>query len=136
MKISPYLSFNGECAEAFRFYEKCLGGKVAFSMTHGESPMAEQTPVDQRNRIMHTTLMVGDQALSGSDAPPQHHSKKQGFCVSLDVKTVEEAERVFQALSEKATIQMPIQETFWAQRFGMLIDQYGTPWMINCSKPM
>ena len=136
MTISPYLSFNGDCAKAFQFYEKCLGGKIVFTMTWGQSPMAAQTPADQHDRVMHTTLKVGDQTFSGADAPPDRHRKPHGFCVALEIPAAEEADRVFQALSENGTVQMPMQETFWALRFGMLIDQFGTPWMINCGKPM
>lgn len=136
LQINPYLAFNGQCEEAFKFYEKILGGKIVFMMTHGESPMAGQTPPDQHKRIMHTTLKVGDQVLAGADAPPDHYKKPQGFCVALGIKDAADAERIFTGLSEKAQVQMPLQETFWALRFGMLIDQYGTPWIINCEKPM
>ncbi len=136
MKVQPYLTFNGQCKEAFQFYEKCLKGKIQFMMTNGESPMAEKTPPDQRNRIMHVSLAVGDQTIAGADAPPQYYSKPQGFSVALNVPDQAEAERVFQALSDGATVQMPIQETFWAKRFGMLVDRFGTPWMVNCEKPM
>jgi PhnB protein len=135
MKINPYLAFNGQCEAAFKFYEKCLGGSIVFMMTYGDSPMAGQTPPDQHQRIMHATLAIGDQVLAGADAPPDHYRKPQGFCVSLDLQDAVEGERIFTALSENAVVQMPIQETFWALRFGMLIDQFGTPWMVNCSKP-
>jgi len=136
MKINPYLSFNGNCKVAFEFYEKCLGGKITFIMTYGESPMAAQTPPDQQGRTMHVTLTVGDQTLAGADAPPQFFNETHGMCVSLDVAEPAEAERIFKELSEGGQVQMPIQETFWAQRFAMFRDRFGTPWMINCSKPM
>ena len=136
MRVNPYLSFNGQCEAAFKFYEKCLGGKIQMMMTYGESPMAKESPPDYQKKIMHTTFALGDQLLHGADAPPGYYSKPQGFSVSLDIPDVAEAERVFNALAEKATVMMPMQETFWAQRFGMLVDQFGTPWMINCSKPM
>lgn len=136
MQINPYLSFNGQCEAAFKFYEKCLNGKVIFKMTNGESPMAEQAGPDQKDKIMHITMQVGDRVLQGADAPPQYYSKPEGFSVCLDIKEPAEAERVFNALAEKADIKMPIQETFWAQRFGMLVDQFSIPWMVNCSRPM
>ena len=136
MKINPYLSFNGNCKEAFEFYAQSLGGKIVFIMTNGESPMAAQTPPDQLGRIMHVTMMVGDQTLAGADAPPQYFSVTHGMCVSLDIADPAEAERVYAALSEGGQIQMAIQETFWAQRFAMFRDRFGIPWMINCSKPM
>ncbi len=134
MKLNPYLSFNDECEAAFKFYEQCLGGKIDAMMTYGESPMAEQTPPEKLDKIMHASLMVGDTVLMGSDAPPQFFEKPQGFSVSLIFDDVVEAERIFNALAENGTVQMPIQETFWAARFGMLIDRFGTPWMINCDR--
>ena len=135
MKITPYLTFNGRCEEAFKFYEKSLGGKIQMMMTYGESPDGAKTPPDLRNRILHVTLTVGDQVLQGSDAPPQYASKPQGFSVSIGLKDPVEAERIFKALAENGTVKMPFQETFWAQRFGMLIDRFDIPWMINCEKP-
>jgi PhnB protein len=131
MHLNPYLNFNGNCAAAFKFYEKNLGGKIAMMMTFGESPMAEQVPADWRGKVMHARMMIGDFVLMGSDAPPDRHSPMKGFCVSLSVDGVADAEKVFKALSEKGSVQMPIQKTFWAERFGSLVDQFGTPWMVN-----
>lgn len=136
MKISPYLSFNGNCDAAFKFYEKCTSGKITFRMTYGESPMAAQTAAEARDRIMHVSLQIGSNEIMGADAPPQYFSQPQGFSVSMQVDTPAEAEQLFNALSENGQVRMPLQETFWAQRFGMFIDQFGIPWMINCHKPM
>lgn len=132
MKLNPYLSFNDECKAAFKFYEQCLGGKIDTMMTYGESPMADQTPTDKLDKIMHASLIVGDTVLMGSDAPPGFLEKPQGFSVSLVFTAPEEAERIFNALAENGTVRMPIQETFWSPRFGMLTDRFGIPWMINC----
>jgi PhnB protein len=135
MQVNPHLAFNGQCEAAFKFYEKCLGGKIVFMMTYGDSPMAEQLPADWSKKIIHATLALGDQRLTGADEPADRYKKPQGFSVSLNIGAVAEAERIFQALSESGAVQMPLQETFWALRFGMLVDQFGTPWMINCGKP-
>ena len=135
MRLNPYLIFNGQCEAAFKFYEKCLGGKIEMMMTHGDSPLAEQTPPGWRKKILHATLTVGDHVLSGGDAPPGQYQKPQGFEVQLNVDAAAEAERIFDALADKGVVQMALQETFWALRFGMLVDQFGTPWMINCGKP-
>jgi PhnB protein len=135
MKLNTYLSFNDECEAAFKFYAQCLGGKIDAMMTYGESPMAEQTPPEKLDKIMHASLMVGDTVLMGSDAPPQFFEKPQGFSVSLIFDDAVEAERIFNALAENGTVQMQLQETFWAARFGMLVDRFGTPWMINCDLP-
>ena len=135
MQLISYLNFGGQCEAAFKFYAKCLGGKIEAMMTHEGTPAAGQVPADWRNKIVHARLSVGDQVLMGSDAPPSHFQKPQGFSVNIQVKDPAEADRIFHALGEngRATI-MPIQETFWAKRFGMLVDQFGTPWMINCEK--
>lgn len=131
MDITPYLAFNGQCEKAFRFYERALNGKIDFMMTYGDSPMASQTTPDQQGRIMHATLKVGERRIQGADTPAQQFSKPQGFCIALSVDSPEEAERVFSALSEGAQVQMPLQQTFWSPRFGMLTDQFGQPWMVN-----
>jgi len=132
MPLNPYLWFNGQCETAFKLYEKVLGGKIEGMMTHGESPMADKVSADWRKKIIHARLTVGDDVLMGSDAPPEHYQKPQGFSVSFAVNKTDEAERIFKALSEQGSVQMPLQQTFWAKRFGMCVDQFGIPWMINC----
>jgi len=135
MQLNPYLHFDGKCEEAFRFYEKCLGGKIVALMRHRGSPMEAQTPPEWLDKIMHVRLAVGDTVLMGSDAPPQFFQPMQGFAVTLVIQDPAESERVFRALAEGGTVRMDIQETFWARRFGMLVDRFGTPWMINCERP-
>ena len=135
MQLNPYLSFNGQCETAFKFYERCLGGKIVAIMTYGGSPMEQQTPAEWRNKVMHARLTVGDDVLMGSDAPPDRYEAAKGISVTLNIDNPADAERTFHALAQNGTVQMPIQETFWAARFGMLVDQFGTPWMINCEKP-
>ena len=135
MRLNPHLTFNGQCEAAFKFYEKYLGGKIMFMMTYGDSPMAEQTPPDWRKKIIHATFALGDHLLQGADVPTERYQKPQGFSVMLDVGDAAEADRIFNSLAERGTVQMPVQETFWALRFGMVVDQFSTPWMINCGKP-
>jgi len=134
MQVNPYLSFNGQCEAAFKFYEQCLGGKIEFLLTYGESPMADKTPPESQKAILHASLSVGSQILMGCDTPPDRYEQPKGLWVSLGVKDPAEAERIYAALSENGQVFMPIQETFWAQRFGMAIDRFGIPWMINCEK--
>ena len=134
MKLNPYLLFDGQCETAFEFYEKILDGKIEAMMTHEGTPAAEQVPAQWRKKILHARLIVGDQMLMGSDAPPDRYEAMKGFSVAIGVNDPKEAERIFRALAEGATVQMPIQETFWAVRFGMLVDRFGTPWMINCAR--
>jgi len=135
MRIDPYLLFKGNCEEAFKFYAKVLGGKIEAMMTHEGTPAAEQTPPEWLKKILHARLVVGDQVLMASDAPPGHQEPMTGFSVTVETSKEADAERVFGALSEGGLVKMPIQKTFWAERFGMLVDRFGTPWMINCSPP-
>jgi PhnB protein len=134
MKLNPYLAFDGQCRDAFEFYARALGGKIAFIQTIGESPMAKSMPADAHGRVMHVTLHVGDQVLQGSDAPPGQFSKPAGFTVALHFDDPAEGERAFNALAHNGNVQMPFQATFWAKGFGMLIDQFGTPWMVNAGQ--
>jgi len=135
MKLNPHLAFNGQCEAAFKFYEECLGGKITFMMTYGDSPVAEQTSPARRTKILHATVALGDDRLTGADVSPESYQEPQGFSVSLQIGDAAEADRIFKALAENGAVQMPVQETFWALRFGMLVDQFGTPWIINCGKP-
>lgn len=134
MKLNPYLMFNGQCKAALKFYEQCLGAKIEAMMTYGESPMAEQTPPESRNNIMHAQFTVNNQDLMGADSPPEQYEEPKGFSVLLGIDNPAEAERIFHALAENGTVQMPLQKTFWAAHFGMLVDQFGIPWMINCDQ--
>lgn len=135
-QLSTHLIFDGRCEEAFRYYEKCLGGKITFLSKWGEHPgAAENMPACWGEKVLHATLTVGERALAGADAPPPHYSKPQGFYVIFETSEPAEAERVFNALAEGGTVQMPMQETFWALRYGSAIDRFGIPWEINCGKP-
>ncbi len=133
MQMSPYLLFNGQCEAAFKAYAECLGGKIEAMIPHAGSPAEQQVPAEWRNKILHARLTVGNEVLMGSDAPPGRYEEPKGFSVSLEVKDPAEADRIFNALAENGSVRMPIQKTFWAERFGMLVDRFGTPWMINCS---
>ncbi|HEY7298088.1 MAG TPA: VOC family protein [Xanthobacteraceae bacterium] len=136
MQLNPYLMFKGDCEAAFKFYEKALGGKAEIMMHYEDSPAADHVPPEWRSKIMHARLTVGDHVLMGSDPPPAQQDSMKGFSVTLSVSEAAEADRIFNALAENGSIKMPIGETFWALRFGMLVDRFGTPWMINCEKPM
>lgn len=136
MRLIPYLSFDGQCREAFDFYAAALGGRLPGPpMTYGESPMCGEMPPESRHLVMHVQLEVDGATLMGADGPPPHGARGN-TCINVDEPTVEEAERVFAALSEGGQVQMPIAETFWAERWGALTDRYGKPWMVNCMKRM
>jgi PhnB protein len=132
VQMNPYLTFNGNCEAAFTFYQKVLGGTIDAMITHEGAPAAMQVPPEWLKKIMHARLVIGERVLMGSDAPPTHYEPMKGFSVTLGIDTPAEAERVFNALAENGTVRMPLEKTFWAERFGMLTDQFGTPWMINC----
>lgn len=136
MHIRPALNFNGQCEEAFRTYERVLGGSIEGFFRYGDSPMADRVGKDWSGKIMHVTMHIGDQVVIGADAPGDQFQKPQGFSVCIDLGDESEAERVYRDLSEGGQIQMALTETFWAKRFAMFIDRFGTPWMINASKPM
>ena len=134
MKLNPYLAFDGKCREAFEFYEKALGGKIVFMQSYGESPMASSMPPETHGRIMHVTLQLGDQSLQGADAPPGQFSTPAGFSVAAHFDDESEGERVFNALGQGGEVKMPFQPTFWAKGFGMVIDRFGTPWIVNAGQ--
>lgn len=136
MNLQPYLNFRGQCEEAFRFYERVLGGKIVGMHTFANSPMASQVPPEWAGKVMHVGMQVGNGMLLGSDPPPDRFHGMHGFAVCIEIEEVAEAERVYGALSEGGQIHMPLGETFWAFRFAMFVDRFGTPWMINVTKPM
>ncbi|HEU5049299.1 MAG TPA: VOC family protein [Gemmatimonadales bacterium] len=131
MQIATYLNFDGNCEEAFRFYERLLGGKIEFILSHGDSPIADQVPEAWHPRVMHARLAVGDQLLLASDCPPESYEPPRGIFVMLNVDDATEAERVFRGLEEGGRATTPFGETFWADRFGMVVDRFGIPWMVN-----
>ncbi len=131
IQLNPYLNFNGNCETAFKFYEQCLGGKIEAMIPHAGTPAEQHTPPEWRDKIMLARLVVNGEALMASDAPPEHYQKPNGFYVSIQLQDPAEADRIFNALADQGTIRMPIQQTLWAARFGMLVDRFGIPWMIN-----
>ncbi len=147
MDLNTYLFFDGQCEDAFRLYEKVLDGRITGLMRYADVPSGPPA-FKGSNRVIHVSLRVGDRVLMGSDTSPggldpmpsgqrpEEHKTPQGFRANVTVDTAAEAERIYHALAEGGAIAMPMGETFFAQRFGMLTDKFGTPWMITCLKPM
>ena len=135
MQLDAYLHFNGNCEEAFKFYEKALGGKNIHKVTYGEAPAEAQSSPDFRNKIMHIRMEVNGRVLMGSDVPADRYQPPQGFSLSLSTKDPAEADRVFNEISKNGNVIMPIQKTFWSPRFGMCTDRFGIPWMVNTEQP-
>ena len=132
LQLNPYLNFNGNCRDAFTCYEQVLGGTVEELKTYGDTPMCDQFPAEMKDRIAHVRLRVGDFMLMGSDTPPQYFRPPQGISNCLNVQKPEEAQRIFNALADNGTINMPLEKTFWAKQFGELTDRFGIRWTINC----
>jgi PhnB protein len=132
--FTTYLNFPGTCAEAFRFYERCFGGKIEFMQTFGESAMKDSVRPEEHGLVMHATLKVGADTLMGSDAPPDRYEAPQGIYVSVHPKTYADAERIVNELSAGGNVEMPFQKTFWSPGFGMTRDRFGIPWMVNCDQ--
>jgi PhnB protein len=135
MQLNPYLTFNGNCEEAFKAYHRILGGEIIAMIPHEGTPAECNVPAEWRKKIIHARLVGNGMVLMGSDAPPDRYQPMQGFSVTLNIKDPDEAERVFNALAKEGTVRMPLGETFFAIKFGMLADKFGTPWMVVCEKP-
>ncbi|MGN8078508.1 VOC family protein [Variovorax sp. 22077] len=135
--IHAYLTFDGNAAEAMRFYEKTLGGTMQMMMTVGDAPDTEQFPPEAKKRLMHASLAYGGGILMASDSMPgQPYQGMKGFGVALTIETVAEARRVFDAFADGGHVGMPFEKTFWVEGFGMVTDRFGTPWLINGGKPL
>lgn len=129
MQLDIYLNYGGNCEEAFRFYEQHLGGKIVMLMKHGEAPDS-RVPPEWKDRVLHAHMELGGTALTGADIPPDRFQPMRSAYLSLTVDSTEEAERVYALLSEGGAIFMPMEETFFAFRFAMLRDKFGTSWML------
>jgi PhnB protein len=135
MKLYTYLNYGGNCAQAFRFYEEHLGAKITMMVTHGQQPDPSGVSPDWKDAILHARLELGETLLLGADVPPARFQPMRSAYLSLSVDTTEEAERIYAVLSEGGQIFMPMEETFFAFRFAMLRDKFGTSWMLLHERP-
>ena len=135
MQMTTYLSFRGQCEEAFSCYEATLGGRLGPIFRYLGTSLASQVPADWQDKVMHGSVTVGGQVFMGGDVAPERYESPRGFSLSLHLDNTAQAERVFQQLATDGTIVMPLEKTFWAARFGMLVDRFGMPWLINCGMP-
>ena len=132
--VQPYLFFGGRCEEALEFYQRALGAEVDMLMRHSESPEAPPPGMlspGWENKIMHTSFRVGETTVMASDGCSAEEGNFNGFRLSLTLPTESDAERVFAALSQGGTVQLPLTKTFWSPKFGMLTDRFGLGWMIT-----
>lgn len=135
MKLHTYLNYGGNCAQAFRFYEQHLGGKISMMMTHAEQPSPQNVPPERSKDILHARIEIGGTILSVADVPPERFHPMRSAYLTLNVDSIDEAERIYALLSDGGDIFMPIEETFFAFRFAMLRDKFGTSWMIVNERP-
>jgi len=132
--INVYLTFDGNCRQAMEFYKTCFGGEL-FTLPFSEGPPELKLPKKSKNRILHSKLVSGGVELMASDAMPGMKFKRgNNFSVSVDCDTREELERIFAAVGKRGKVTMPLQDTFWGARFGMIADKFGISWMLNLEK--
>jgi len=135
MRLYTQLNFGGNCREAFHFYAEHLGGKITFMMTRGEAPAPDPAPAGPQDAIIHARMTIGETELIGNDVPPEIFKPMRSAYLYLAVGSPKEAERVYGLLAEGGQIYMPMAETFFASRFGMLRDRFGTAWTIIHERP-
>lgn len=132
MEVNPYIMFGGNCEEALKFYEQAVGAKLDAVMKVAGSPAAEHMPPDWGDKVLHARFSIDGNVLMASDAPPGQFSQPQGFSLSLALNDTAKGQELFNKLAEGGTVQMPFGPTFWAKGFGMCVDRFGIPWMVNC----
>jgi PhnB protein len=130
-QLDSYIFFDGNCADAMRFYHRTLGGELQKMMTYEESPDPRQCPPGSAGRIMHACLVLDGRMLMASDSPAGMHKPMGGFALALNYPTADEARRIFDQLAEGGSVMMPMARTFWTEAFGMVTDRFGTPWMVG-----
>ncbi|MBV9330222.1 MAG: VOC family protein [Alphaproteobacteria bacterium] len=136
MHVAAHLNFSGNCEEAFRYYEKHLGGQILAMVPHEGTPAAEGVSAEWRGKIIHARMRIGSSEILGADSPAGRYEKPKGFSVTLLTESVGEADRAFASLADGGTVQMPIGQTFFSKRFGVVTDRFGIPWMVNCDQPV
>jgi PhnB protein len=136
MKLHTYLNYGGNCKQAFEFYQEHLGGKITMMMTHADQPGPNQTPTEWKDAILYARMTIGETEIMANDVPPERFQPMRSVYLSLSVDSIDEAERVHALLADGGEIFMPMQETFFAHRFSMLRDKFGTSWMIIHQRPM
>ena len=136
MRLHTYLNYGGNCADAFRLYERHLGGKITMMMKHGESPDQSQVRPEWKDAVLHARMTLGGTEISAADVPPDRFQPMRSAYLSLSVDSTAEAERVYGLLTDGGQVFMPMQETFFASRFAMLRDKFGTSWMLLHERPV
>jgi PhnB protein len=132
MTMNPYLSFKGDCEAAFKYYEQHLGGEMGAIFRYGGTPLSGSVPEDWPDKVMHGSITIGGQTLQAADVSAAQYETPQGFLLTLQIKSTADAERMFKALADGGQVRTPLEQTFWAERFGVVTDRFGVPWIVNC----
>jgi PhnB protein len=132
MQMTVNVGFKGQCEAAFRLYEQCLGAEPGGMFRYAGSAMADQVPADWQDKVMHGSVKIGDLVLMGGDVAPDRYEEPKGFALSLQITDAAEADRIFGELARDGKVVVPLEKTFWAERFGQVVDRFGVPWLINC----
>jgi len=132
MEMTTYLTFKGDCEAAFGLYQRCLGATLGGIFRYAGTPYADQVPGDWQDKVMHASVAIGNQVLMGADVAPERYEAPKGFSLSLQLNDAGDAERIFGELSAGGTVKTPLEKTFWAERFGVVVDRFGITWLINC----
>ncbi|MDB5503354.1 MAG: Glyoxalase/bleomycin resistance protein/dioxygenase [Tardiphaga sp.] len=133
MQINPYVHYNGNCEEALNFYVKAIGAKIDVLMHVEGSPAAAHMPPEMAKKVLHSQFSIDGEVVMASDAAPEYFRQPQGFSISLNMEDPAEGEKIFHALADGGTVLMPFGATFWSKGFGMCVDKFGIPWMVNCA---
>ena len=136
MKLNTYLNYGGNCAEALRFYETHLGGKIGMLMTYDQMPGQSDIATQMKGKVLHANLTIGGTELMASDVPPDRFQPMRSVYICMSVESDAEAERIYKILTDGGEVFMPMQETFFATKFGQFRDKFGTSWMVIHEKPM
>lgn len=132
MQVQPYLFFHGRADEAIAFYQRAVGAQLGVLMRYEEAPGPTPVPDGWQDKVMHASLQIGETEVFLSDGRGEHNAAFNGFSLHLTLRSVVAAEQAFAALAEEGRVEMPLEKTFWAQRFGMLTDRFGVGWMVSC----
>ena len=132
MQLDTYLFFNGDCEAALALYQAAFGAQITTLVRFRDAPEGANILAEWQDKIMHGSITLGDQTLMGADIAPEQYETPKGFSISLQIKSTADAERIFQDLAKEGRVVMPLEKTFWAERFGMVVDRFGIPWLINC----
>jgi PhnB protein len=135
LKMDTSLHFAGDCEAAFKLYERCLGAKIVYLLKWGEVPAAAEVSAEWHDKVFYGRITIGGHDLVGGDQPPKQYQRPQGCSLVLSIDNVADGERIFNELAQGGEVAVPLRQTFWSPRYGMVVDRFGIAWEINCEQP-